>query len=47
MGQFSHWTRHDIIDRFLDGMSMVRLARMTGRSVREVKHIITTPEAMQ
>ena len=39
--QFRHWTETEIIDRFLSGMNFGRLSQMTGRSIREVKSIIT------
>jgi hypothetical protein len=42
--QFSHWTDEDIIDRFLEGMNFGRLARMTGRTIPEIKRIITRSE---
>lgn len=40
MSQFAHWTDADIIDRFLAGMNLGRLARMTGRTIPEIKSII-------
>jgi hypothetical protein len=41
MSQFSHWTEEDIIDRYIAGMNLGRLARMTGRTIPEIKSIIT------
>jgi len=44
MSQFNHWTDEDIIDRFIAGMNFGRLARMTGRTIPEIKQIITRSE---
>lgn len=45
MAQFSHWTDQEIIERFLDGMSMIRLSKMTGKTVRKIKMIVTMEES--
>jgi len=41
MSQFAHWKEQEIIDRFLSGFDLGRLARMTGRPIPEIKRIIT------
>lgn len=45
IAQFAHWTEHDIIDRFLEGRNFGWIAVRTGRSIRDVKRIVTKKEA--
>ncbi|MFG6591268.1 hypothetical protein [Sulfitobacter sp. 1A12157] len=40
-GQFAHWTRSDIAHAFdVHGFDMARIARMTGRTIRDVKAVL-------
>ncbi|MEH6504994.1 MAG: hypothetical protein V7786_01875 [Sulfitobacter litoralis] len=40
-GQFSHWTRPDMARAFdVYGFNLSRIARMTGRTVPDVKSIL-------
>lgn len=47
-GQFAHWTRADIARAFdVYGFDFGRIARMTGRSIRDVKAEICCMGAAQ
>lgn len=40
-GQFAHWTRAEMARAFdVYGFDMARIARMTGRSIRDVKAVL-------
>jgi len=41
IAQFSHWTNAEIVDRFLEGRSFEWIAARTGRTVWDVRYVVT------